>query len=647
MRLGFGRGGARRAGAALAFLLLSAPVYAGADGDLAELSLEDLMQVEVTSVSKKAERLSDAPAAVTILSGEDLRRSGHTHLAEALRLVPGVNVARIDASKWAITARGFNGEFANKLLVMIDGRSVYTPLFSGVYWDVQDLPLEDVERIEVVRGPGGALWGANAVNGVINVITRQADDTEGLLVSAGGGTHELLGTLRFGGSLAGGDAHYRVFARAHDRADFDAAGAGDARDAWDTQRGGFRVDWRPTDRDTLTVQGDLYGGDGEQPAGLSGSDEFDVRGGNLLGRWTRSFSETARTRVQLSYDRTERDSLVDEERDTFDLELQHDFAPASWAGLSWGFGYRMTHDDIGNGAAVGFTPDERTDHLGSAFAQLRLDVIEDRLALFLGSKLELNEYSGLEVQPSARVRLTPAESHTLWAAVSRAVRTPARSDQDVVISAFPGFQLVGDPDFDAAELLAWELGYRAALRSDLTLDASAFYFDYDDVQALELAGVGPLGLIAAFANGLDANAYGIELEGAWQPASFLRLFAAYGFLDLDSELRDGALAAISDDDESPRHQWQLRAQLDLPRDVELDGALYYVDDVSGQADGQGRPVRSYYRADLRLGFHPREDLSLELVGRNLLDGGHAEFGSVFGTPSEVPRTAFARITWTH
>ncbi|MRR07522.1 MAG: TonB-dependent receptor, partial [Deltaproteobacteria bacterium] len=400
----------------------------GSDGqnlNLSELGLEDLMNIQVTSVSKKEQKLSDAAAAVFVVTREDIRRSGATSIPEVLRMVPGIQVARLDANKWAVSARGFNDRFADKLLVLMDGRTVFTPLFSGVYWDVQDTMLEDIDRIEVVRGPGAALWGANAFNGVINIITKHSQETQGGLLSAGGGTEERgFGGARFGGRV-GDDTYYRLYAKYFSRdAGVDASGDR-GEDDWSVLRGGFRVDSDLSANDSVTVQGDIYRGkEGETytipllipPFSRTFDWDTDIAGSNILSRWTRTLSDTADMTLQLYYDRTERDmAIIGEDRDTIDVDFQNRFKCGSRHEIVWGWGYRFSHESITNKVAITFAPNRRSDNLYSFFAQDDISLIEDRLRLVLGSRFEHNEFTGWEIQPNIRLIWTPDYRQTVWA----------------------------------------------------------------------------------------------------------------------------------------------------------------------------------------------------------------------------------------
>ncbi|MCK5229802.1 MAG: TonB-dependent receptor, partial [Desulfobulbaceae bacterium] len=419
--------------------------------DMTELSLEELMNIEITSVSKKPEKLADAAAAVFVVTREDIRRSGVTSIPEALRMAPGINVARIDSNKWAVTSRGFNGRFANKLLVLIDGRSVYTPSFSGVHWEVIDIFLEDVDRIEVIRGPGATLWGANAVNGVINIITKHAADTQGGLIAMGAGTEERgFGGVRYGTDM-GETTYGRFYAKGFKRDEFVHNTTGDdAGDDWDMLRGGFRLDSLLYDRDSVTVQGDIYQGNMNQTLHLptvSGpffnkivEDKAEVEGWNLLTRWQHTLSPTSDFTLQVYYDRTNRDEFVyGEIRDTFDIDLQHQFAAYKRHEVIWGLGYRYTHDDFSDSEILRLDPDSRSDELFSAFVQDKITLMEDCLWLTIGSKFEHNDYTGYEIQPNARLFWAPHTDHKVWASVGRAVRTPSRMEDDIwfINTTFP------------------------------------------------------------------------------------------------------------------------------------------------------------------------------------------------------------------
>lgn len=422
-----------------------------------DLPLEDLLSLEVTSVSKKRQPLSEAPAAIYVITQDDIKRSGVTSIPEALRMAPGVQVTRINSNKWAVSSRGFNGQMSNKLLLLIDGRSVYTPAFSGVYWDVQDTFMDDIERIEVIRGPGATLWGANAVNGIINVITKSAGNTQGGLLTLGAGSEEKgFAGFRYGASL-GDHSQGRFYLKAFDRDGFsDLATGTDAGDQWKSYRAGFRIDGGASTEDGWTFQGDIYHTDENQyvasqwvstpPFNLPDDDNFNTTGWNLLTRWNHHLSDRSSMTLQLYYDHAERDELIlGQTHDTFDLDFQHNLMLGNRHDVIWGFGYRAVKDDFDNTFAVSLSPDSRTNHLISAFVQDQIELVPDRFHLTVGSKIEHNDYTGFEVQPSVKMLWTPHERHTLWGSVSRAVRTPSRveaSGQVVIVGIPPTIKTI-------------------------------------------------------------------------------------------------------------------------------------------------------------------------------------------------------------
>jgi iron complex outermembrane receptor protein len=648
----------------------------GQQTDLTTLSLEQLMNIEVTSVAKKAQKVSDAAAAIFVITQEDIRRSGVTSIPDALRLAPGMQVARIDSNKWAISSRGFNGRFANKLLVLMDGRTVYTPAFSGVYWEVQDTLLDDVERIEIIRGPGATLWGANAVNGIINIITKKAWDTQGGLVTAGGGTEERgFGAMRYGARL-GDDAFVRVYAKYFNRDGFVDPTGTDTDDDWDVVRGGFRLDWQASEHDTLTLQGDLYNGNASQmltlpaltaPFSLTVNDDIDFLGVNLLSRWQHTFSSTSDMTVQLYYDRTDREEalFVEESRDTIDLDFQHRFTMGARQEIIWGFGYRYTHDDVTNTFFASITPDSRGNHLFSAFVQDDIILIQDRLRLTLGSKFEHNDYTGFEVQPNARLLWTPHTRHTVWAAVSRAVRTPSRGENDVRFNRLvippgtpmlnPGplpalVALIGDDDFKSEVVLAYELGYRLRPLDRLSVDIAVFFNDYDNLRTVEPGAPfvetdpAPPHVVvpAIFDNKMHGESYGVELMVDWRPWDWWRMQVTYTYLQLDLDVDRDSLdtGAVEVEGHSPHHQFSFRSSLDLPWALEFDAWLRYVDDLPNL------DVGSYVTLDLRLAWRPLKQLELSIVGQNLIASRHLEFvQESFPFPTEIERSVYGKITW--
>jgi iron complex outermembrane recepter protein len=631
------------------------------ESDFTELSIEDLMNLEVTTVSKKAQKLSDTAAAVFVITQSDIQRSGATSIPEALRMAPGVEVARIDASKWAVTVRGFNGRFANKLLVLMDGRTLYTPTFSGVFWHMQDTLLEDIDRIEVIRGPGASLWGANAVNGVINIITKKAGDSQGTYLSAGGGTEErVFAAARYGGHLDK-DLSYRMYAKYFDRDNAVDAAGDETADHWDGLRGGFRMDWEATGHDTMTLQGDIFDGeDGETlttasldpPYSITSDKENGSFGGNLLGRWMHRFSNTSETVLQLYYDGLERTSeILDVYQNTFDIDFQHRFQLGTRNQMMWGFGYRFVRDDFNNSFSTSIIPDSRDLNLVSAFVQDEIKLIPDRLDLILGSKFEHNDFTGFEAQPSGRLVWKPAEKQTLWGAISRAVRTPSRGEHDTYVNTrvippdalFPGspaqpVTLVGNRDFDSETLIAYELGYRIQPTRRLSLDVATFYNVYDNLRTVE-----PTSMFSATAgNEMEGDTYGIELAADFQPLDWWRLQLSYSFLEMNLSLKDTSMDTISvgAEGESPQNKVSVRSMMDLPHNLELDIWFRYVDNLPTQQ------VDDYTTLDVRFAWKPLKWLELAVVGQSLLDDHHPEFKPelIDTSPTEVERSVYGKIT---
>ena len=435
----------------LVFDLKSAPL----EDDFFDLSLDQLADIEITSVAKKPQKVSLAASSIFVLSQEDIKRSGVTTIPDALRMVPGVQVAKLDANKWAISIRGFNDIFSNKLLVLMDGRSVYSPIFGGAYWDTVDTVLEDIDRIEVVRGPGGTLWGSNAVNGVINVITKKAKDTAGLLVSALAGNEERGNlSIRYGGEI-NQHTDYRVYVKGFER---DEAEKG--ADDWRMGRIGFRVDSEPGKQDKLTLQSDIYDGEeGERAVSNFNTPPFgnfdsntDVFGANVLFRWQRDLGDDSDLSFQTYYDYTERKHFyITDKRDTVDVDFQHRFQTLGQQEIIWGLGFRYIDDDTDAGTVMRLSPENRSDKIYSVFFQDEISLIDEQLILTLGTKVEHNSYTGFEYQPSARLLWKPFDKQSLWGSVSRAVRVPSRMEQDAVLQrtlAAPGVgvNIVGNDD---------------------------------------------------------------------------------------------------------------------------------------------------------------------------------------------------------
>jgi iron complex outermembrane receptor protein len=631
--------------------------------DLGELDLEQLMRVRITSVSKHPESRFEAGAAIYVISNEELRRNGFATIADSLRTVPGMDVGQVNAHTWAVSARGFNGEYANKLLVLNDGRSVYNPLSSGVYWDALDPILADVNRIEVIRGPGATLWGANAVNGVINIISKSAKETQGLLVSAGGGSTERgFGEVRYGEKL-GDHAWMRVFAKYSDPDSLALANSTGAADDWWMAHTGFRADWEANAQNLLTLQGEYYQGNNclslTQPIANAPFENTttlasDVIGANVLGRWTYSQSEESEFKVQTYFDHTERESnLPSERRDTFDLEGQHAFTWLHRNHIVWGLGYRVSTDQIRGDFAQMFAPDHRTLNLFNSFLQDEIALVENQLHLTLGGKLEHNDFTGFEVQPSGRLVWTPTPKQTVWASVSRAVRTPSRAEDDVRVNlatqpaSSSVFSILGDRRGVSENLMAYELGYRLLPHPRVSVDVTAFYNDYDNLRSLQPGppASSPTALATFYsANQIVGETYGVELSTSWQPLDRWHLQSAYTFFQAHLHRVDGSLDAATEqfyEGSSPAHQFSLRSQVDVTRHVEFDCGLRFVDALHNPN------IPAYVTADVRLGWRPNNHWEISISGLNLFDNQHPEFApQVINTPlREVRRSVFGKITW--
>ncbi len=598
---------------------------------LKRLSVDELMNIEVTSVSKRPQKLTEVASAIQVITAEDIRRSGATNLPEALRLATNLQVAQANAHDWAITARGFNGapiatsSLADKLLVMIDGRTIYTPLFGGVFWDVQNVPLEEIDRIEVISGPGGSLWGANAVNGVINIVTKRAQDSQGLYASATGGSFLKDDfSARYGGSM-GSNLAFRVYGERTDHNTTDLSTGIDARDAWNMTQGGFRMDYAPSGTGTLTVQGDGYGGDEGVPTTTR------VNGQNVLGRWTRTFSDNSDFRLQMYFDRTWRSIPTSQYADnltTYDIDFQHHLPLGTRQSVLWGAGYRLMIDDERTSAQLSFSSLHRHMQLANGFVQDEVGLVPDLLKLTLGTKLEHNDFSGFELQPSVRMAWTPTTRHTAWAAVSRAVRSPSRLDADIIA---PGVR--GDENFASEKVTAYELGYRVQPVDIVSLSLAGFYNQYSDLRSIDVNPSGPQPYV--FANGQRGRAHGVELSGTVAPTAWWRLRG--GYTALAKRLRATVPRVVRGSDmfegNDPDHQFLVQSTMDLPGHTEFDVITWQ----QGSLPAPG--LRSYLTADARLAWQYRR-VELAVVGHDL---GNVRQPELFG-PFAIPRSVYGRVT---
>jgi iron complex outermembrane receptor protein len=626
------------------------------------------MNVAVTTVSKKETTLLEAPAAVSIITQDDLRRLGITTIAEALRSVPGLDVARIEANQWAVSSRGFNGQNTNKLLVLVDGRSVYTPSFGGVFWNAQDTVLEDLDRIEVIRGPGASLWGSNAVNGVINIISKSSKDTQGILASTSLGTEDQpLVIFRYGGRLAP-NLTYRAYGKYFNREGLVDSQGKQTEDGWKSIRGGFRIDWEPSKEDLVTFQGDYYSLHTQENVAVPSlvypfsqpvqADIHDL-GGNALARWTRTFSADSHLSIQTYFDYFEHEQdLAIEKRKTADIQLEHGFKVLGINDVLWGLEYRFTTDEFIDSPVASWSPGTKDLHLFTAFLQDEITLVPDRLRLTIGSKFEHNDFTGFEIQPSGRLLWTPDAHQSIWTSISRAVSTPSRVETAAQIknitfpaSAFsPLSQTVifANPNLRSENVTAYELGYRVEPAHNLSFDAAAFYNVYDSIQNPVLGtpyfarspAPGHVVVPLTWGNTISGQGYGTELSVQWKPIKDWRLMAGYSWLQ--THLTPTNMLQKS----SPQHQLSLRSYVNLPWNLEFNSAAYFVDHVELLNGTSTIVIPSYLRVDAGLVWHPTPALEVGVWGQNLLESQHAESNSYYNPiRTEIPRSVVGKITW--
>jgi iron complex outermembrane recepter protein len=630
-----------------------------------KLTVQELMDIEVTSVSRNVEHLGGAPAAVVVVTSEDIRRTGATTVPDALRLLPGINIARQASSLWAVSSRGFSSVNSEKLLVLSDTRSIYTPLYSGVFWDVQDYLLQDVDRIEVIRGPGATLWGSNAVNGVINITTKAAKNTQGAYVETSAGTEEHGNVgVRYGGRI-GQRAYYRIFGKYFDRdATFSRNLA--SPDEWDAGRLGFRSDWEATTKDTLTVQGDAYNADiGRLSPSVTVSGRpgpppplrVHAAGGNVLARWQHKTSEQADVELRAYYDRTHRNdpSFVDD-LDTVDLDFQHRLTLAARHEITWGLNYRRMDNRNQSRGVFALDPASSRDRLYSGFVQEQFAVTPE-LRVTVGTKLEHNDFSGAELQPSGRVAWDFTGRQTLWGAVSRASRVPTRIERDISVDVTnplgnPVVRLLGNPDFDSERLIAYEMGYRWEPLRSLSMDLAGFNNRYHRLASLEFgvpfADPAARRTVIPIQNqNLNAGrALGGEAYITYTPVRVSRFSFSYSNLDLN--LTAGGQDLNRDtflDGATPRHQLGLRSSFDLPAQFQADAmwrSLSRLHRLPSIVTGEGIP--GYSELDLRLAWIGLQRAEFSVIGQNLLHGHHPEFGAP-AARGEIERSVYVKVAW--
>jgi len=634
---------------ALIFCLCASQAKAQAtfanDPEFDEILSQDISQLTVSSVSKRDQRLTDTAAAVYVITQEQIRRAGIYSIPDALRLVPGMQVAKISGDRWAVSSRGFNGSLSNKLLVLIDGRAIYTPVFSGVYWGDQSTTINDIERIEVIRGPGATIYGANAVNGVINIITKSAMDTQGQMLSAtatakGNGVYEA----RHGGKI-GDDTYYRAYGQYYDG------------EVWYRERAGFRADGKISDSKSFTVQGDVYNGEQKvsstlPTAGAPFSQRVrtsdDAYGGNVLGRWNHKLSSHSDVSLQAYVDHyTRNEASADQHISTADVQAQHSVALDARNNFIWGGGARLYYQNIKGSYAASVDDRYDTHHIFNIFAQDEYAIVPDKLFFTAGSKLEYNDLSGIEVQPSVRLAWHPTTNQTVWAAVSRAVRTPSSIEQDIslVASVTPGApptetRLNGNRNQRSEELIAYEVGHRIQPRSDLSFDTALFYNVFSDLQTYSSAGAAFIGdngnsvLPFTFSNLGSGKVYGTEFATSWNVTQNWRLAGSYAYLKMELDASpETAVTLDPQEDLAPRNQFSLQSYYNINERLHWDNLIYYVDEI-------GPTVPAYVRYDTRVAYMLVPGMEVSFIARNQADP-HREFA----TTAEIERSYIAQVLW--
>ena len=709
--------GTRTASSHLVVLLLlwsvsspgKAQTPASSGNDIANKSIEELMNIDVTSVSRKEQKLSKIPAAVYVITQQAIERSGADTIPDLLRMVPGVQVAQVEADRWAISVRGFNDIYSNKVLVLVDGRTVYTPSFSGVYWDQLDVPLDTIERIEVVRGPGGTVWGANAVNGVINIITKNSKDTQGVTVSAGAGSDHTGDYEALYGGSAGSGFSYRAFGHYSSFASRTTPNDFNGNDAWRMRHAGFRADWNKSSTNTFMLEGGIFDTNGGQSvlapsnmvSGISPG-KLTNSGADILAQWTHRYSGTSDSSLRV-YDTSylRHDTGLTEKLNVLDFDYQHHLRIGSKNDVVWGAGYRYTSDHIGSpadnsrmlsriGYAALFRPPAKDYSLFSTFLQDEIH-LSDELSFTVGSKFEHNAFSGFEYEPSARLAWTPTAAQTVWLSASKAVRQPSRFDTGLYVG-FPDIPLApglavaqhvsGNPDFKAERLFDYEAGYRIAPSSRLLIDLTGYYSFYNNLEGAQLTmpefTTVPDGLLITLpltlANAYQAQNYGSEIDVTWNAASRWKLVGSYSWLKMNvytgSTDPAAALQAFTSNPAaetlpaaflqsflqglngfaigtSSIGDTSPRHQFGIQSYLDLTSRLTFDNSLYFVGALPGKGVPAYARLDSRLGWKVRKGIEASIVGQNLASPDHLEFGNVEqAIATEVDRSVFGKIVWT-
>jgi iron complex outermembrane recepter protein len=658
--------------ALLVFLAMASPGWPQEKSpDLTNQSLEDLMNVEVISVSKKEQKLSQTASAIFVINSEDIRRSGATNIPDLLRMVPGMDVAQINSNTWAITARAFNGKFSNELLVLVDGRTVYTPTFGGVFWDVLDIPLEDIERIEVIRGPGGSVWGTNAVNGVVNIITKKAADTKGAIVEAlAGNLDQGSGTVQYGGTL-GKLGDFRTYVKYFNQVSLPGPTGRSGSDGWHLLRGGFRIDSTISPKDTLTVQGDIYTGEeGDptiflpsitSPAALDIESQVPLSGGFLQTIWNHTYSRKSDTTLQFSYDQYERNDVLNEERNTFNTDFQNHIAWGGKQDIVWGLSYRFSASRSNGGLTFSLFPANLSTQVFGAFFQDEITIVPNQVFLTVGSKLEHDHFAGFNLEPSARIAWAPTDHQMMWAAISQADRVPAATDTDARLN-FGGFtgsggtptaiSLFGNPHFKDEDVIAFEMGYRTTVFKNLSMDFAAYFGDYTNQETIEPAtpffentpAPPHLVLPLTYENLMHGETHGFEVAANWKAANRWTLSPGFdlGRIHMHSNPNSQDTGSVGDAEGStPRESAQLRSHVNLSGGIGWDVSAYFVNRIPNLQ------VASYTRLDTGLSWQWKKSFVVSLAGQNLLKNEHLEYvdSSQSVRSTLIKRSGYVKLTW--